>query len=158
MTAKVTIACKIAVPWFSLQLCEEREVAENTQTGPRTIKQWFRTGDVVRVRGTAYPAGTAPEGYPAKPPMSGGYALTHGVDKDFWEAWVRQHAKAPYVLSGMIMAYEKPDSIAGATRERAGELSGLEPLDPKGDQRVPRSTNVSVSSIAPDDRRSPAAA
>lgn len=158
MTTKVTVACKIAVPWFALQLCERREVSENTQTGPRTIEQWFRTGRVVNVRGTAYPAGTPPEGFPARPQLVAGYALTHGVDKEFWDAWVAQQAKAPYVQSGMIMAYEKLDMINGAARERVNELSGLEPLNPKSDPRVPRSTNGAVSSVSPDDGRRQAAA
>lgn len=151
--AKMTIACKIAIAWFQLQLCEQHEVSENTQTGPRTIKQWARIGPIVRIRGTAYPRGTPPEGFPAKPEMVGGYALTHGISKDFWDKWVEQHKGAPYVTSGMIMAYEDPEMAKGFGRERAKELSGLEPLNPNGDQRVPRSTHVGVSSVEIEDSR-----
>ena len=136
-----------------MQLCEKQRVSENTQTGPRDIDQWVRVGPVVRVRGTAYPRGTPPEGFPAKPEMVGGYALTHGIDKDFWDEWVKQHKDAPYVKSGMIMAYESVDAAKGFSRERAKELSGLEPLDPKGDGRVPRSTHNGVSSVEIEDSR-----
>ena len=31
--AKVIVACKLGVGWFQLQLCEEQEVDEQTQTG-----------------------------------------------------------------------------------------------------------------------------
>jgi hypothetical protein len=151
--AKVTVACKIGVPYFDLQLCEMQEVQENTQTGPRTIKQWVRVGDVVRVRGTAYPRGTPPEGFPAKPQMFNGFALTHGVSKDFWDAWVKQQAKAPYVISGMITAHESIEHVRGHAKERVGQLSGLEPLRPDKDARVPRSTNASISAVETEDSR-----
>lgn len=151
--AKMIVACKIAVPYFDLQLCEMQEVQENTQTGPRTIKQWARVGDIVRIRGTAYPRGTPPEGFPAKPQMVNGYALTHGVPKDFWDAWIKQHAKAPYVISGMITAHESLDHVRGHAKERVGQMSGLEPLKPDRDPRVPRSTNASISPIETEDSR-----
>lgn len=150
---KVIVACKIAVPWFELQLCEEREVFENTQTGPRQIKQSHKVGKVVRIRGTAYPAGTPPTGFPSKPQMMNGYALTENVEKDFWDAWSAQHAKAPYVMSKMIMAYDSLDSVRGVSKERAGEMSGLEPMSQDRDPRIPRSSNPAVSNVETEETR-----
>lgn len=152
----VIVACKIAVPWIDLQCCEERIVSENTQTGPREIKQYAKTGPIVRIRGAAYPRGEAPEGFPDKPEMIAGYALTRGVDKDFWDKWVKQHAKAPYVISGMIMAWSKEDNLKDAVKERKGELSGLEPIARNKtditDARLPRSINPQVTAPQPGTR------
>jgi len=134
--AKVTVACKIGVAWFDLQLCEQRIVMENTQTGPREVKQFARTGNIVRIRGTSYPRGTPPIGFPERPAMINGYALTPGVDKDFWTKWLEQNARAPYVLSGMIMAFENVDAMKGKTRD-VTDLSGLEPVKPDNDPRMP---------------------
>lgn len=151
--AKVIVACKIAVPSFDLQLCEEREVSEDTQTGPRTVKRWFRVGKIITVRGTAYPAGTPPTGFPAKPQMMNGYALTPNVDKDFWEAWLKQHEKAPYVASKMIMAYESFDTVRGVSKDHVGEVSGLEPMSQDRDPRIPRSTNPGVGNVETEETR-----
>lgn len=154
--AKVTIACKVGLAWIDLQLSKGEEVYENTQSGPRKITQFSKTGPVVRIRGTAYPRGEAPEGYPEKPEMVAGYALTRNVDKAWWDQWIKQHAKAPYVVSGMIMAYEKAEDLKAAATEHKGDLSGLEPVarnkDGITDQRLPRSTNKSVSDLEPSIR------
>lgn len=157
----VSVACKIGVAWFDLQLCEAKEVQENTQTGPRTITQWVRSGKIVRVRGTSYPRGTPPEGFPAKPEMVGGYALTHNVSKEFYEAWEKQHAKAPYVINEMIFAAD-PSRIRAMCSERHQLKSGLEPVIPSmkdgtgkiiTDPRVPRSTRQDVIGIETEDSR-----
>lgn len=152
----VTIACKIGVAWFDLEICKEQIVSENTQTGPRDIKQWARTGQVIRVRGTAYPRGEPPEGFPARPEMVAGCALTHNVDKSLWDAWVKQHAKAPYVESGMIFAYTAASDVKERAAELKNEVSGLEPVQRTKseikDVRLPRATNKGVSDVEPANR------
>ena len=145
--AKVTVACKIGVGWFDLQLCEKRIVKENTQTGPRDIEQWFRLPRIVRIRGTAYPRGTPPEGYPERPEMVGGFALTRNVDKDFWDEWEKQNSRSPFVQNKMIFAYESNDAVVGQAKELAETLSGLEPLNPKKDSRMPKPTNTGITEI-----------
>ena len=69
----VTVACKVGVPWIDFQACVSSIEKENTQTGPRDIIVWHKMGPVVRIRGTAYPRGDLPEGYPEKPVMILGY-------------------------------------------------------------------------------------
>lgn len=152
----VTVACKIGLPWIDFEVCEEREISENTQTGPRPIKQWFRTGKVVRIRGTAYPRGEAPEGFPSKPEMIVGYALTRNVSSDIWDAIKKQHEKAPYFTSGMIFDFNRDEDIKAKAREHSKELSGLEPIQRDKnditDARMPRSINGAVSNVAPGTR------
>ena len=149
----VTIACKIGLPWIDLQVCEEREVSENTQTGPRTIKQLAKTCTIVSILGTAYPACIVPEGFPDRPQMVLGYALTPNVPRDFWEIWSKQHAKSPYVASGMMFAFDRIEDIKARAADHKGDISGLEPIqrDKAGlaDPRISRSVNGNVSNVAP---------
>lgn len=145
--AKVTVACKLGVGWFQLQLCEEQIVDEQTQTGVRPVKKWARTGNIIRVRGTAYPRGTPPEGFPERPKMVGGAALTPGISKDFWDAWVAQNRLNPVVVNGLIYAHEIEANVEAWAKERAGQLSGLEPINPKDDKRMPKSTRADIEDV-----------
>ena len=115
---KVVVACKLGVGWFDLQNFEEKTVSENTQVGPRTVKQFVRLPDVVRIRGTAYPRGTPPTGYPDRPEMVEGYALTRGVDRDFFATWMEQNKRAPYVVNHLIFGGSE-DEVRGRARELA---------------------------------------
>ena len=157
----VTVACKIAVAWFDLRICEPKEISENTQTGARKVTQWFPTGEVIRVRGTAYPRGEAPEGFPERPEMLMGYALTRGIPKDKWDKYLEANAKAPFIKSGMLRAFESTDQLKGYAEEHKDEMSGLEPIQRKKkqitDPRVPKSTNGAVMDLQPDDRVRPGA-
>ena len=155
-SATVTVACKIGLPWIDFEVCEPKTVRENTQTGSREVEQWFRTGKVVRVRGTAYPRGEAPEGFPEKPRMLLGYALTPNVRRDVWEQIAKQHAKAPYFMSGMVRAFASDADIKAYASDFEKNLSGLEPVqrtkDAIFDERIPRSVNGQISTIAPAPR------
>lgn len=156
----VTVACKIGVPWIDFEVCEPHKIQENTQTGPREVTQWMRTGEKVRIRGTAYPRGEAPEGFPEKPQFVLGYALTHGVKRETWEKIVDQQKRAPYFLSGMIYAFERIEDIRSAVKDHEKETSGLEPVarakidghDTITDARMPRSMNANVTSVEPGKR------
>ena len=152
-TKTVTVACKIGLPWIDFEVCEPRTVMENTQTGAREVKQYFRTGKIVRVRGTAYPRGEAPEGYPEKPQLVVGYALTRNVPREVWETIAEQHSKAPYFTSGMIRAFASEADVRSYAKDYEAELSGLEPVqrskDELTDARIPRSVNGAVSAVAP---------
>ena len=151
---KVIIACKIGVAWFELQLQQKRRISENTQTGVREVDIWVKTGNVVRVRGTAYPRGTPPAGFPPPPEMVLGAAITRNVDKEYWDAWVEQNKRNPIVVNRMIYAYEDFDSIRGVAKEQESVLSGLEPLNPvtADDARIPKPTNKSVSALEKGER------
>lgn len=153
----VTVACKVAVGWMDLRIFEEIEVKENTQTGPRLVKQWRATGHAIRIRGTAYPRGEPPEGFPEKPQMILGYALTPGVHRDLWEAYEKQNARSPLILNKMIIAFESDADIRAVGKEQSAVLSGLEPIQRVKkdlvDTRIVRPTNGAISAIEPDAAR-----
>lgn len=150
---KVIVACRIGVAYIDLQLTQPEEVDEQTQTGSRRVTRHVKVGNVVRIRGTAYPNGPVPRGFPSRPIIVDGAALTLDVDEDFWNEWVRQNARAPYVINGMIFAHKDMPSINDMAKERKGLASGLDPINPLGDPRTPRSTNKDIGQIQPGDAK-----
>lgn len=151
--AKVTVACKVPVAWLDLQLYEPRTEMENTQTGPRERKVFRATGNIVRIRGTSYPRGTPPLGFPDKPQIVNGFALTQGVEKDFWDKWLVQNAKSPMVISGALAAFESLDALKGKTRDRSADMTGLEPVSPYEDNRMPKPSLRGVGPVTTEEER-----
>lgn len=150
----VTIACKLAVSRFELQLCRKQMVTEQTQAGPREVPMFFRTGEVYVVRGTAYPEGTPPKRFFKRPEMVEGAAITAGVvPADFWAEWLKQYGKSDMVKNQLIFAAEEFDTIEGIAEEMKGEKCAFAPLDmpdregEEPDTRVPRSMHDGVSTV-----------
>jgi hypothetical protein len=153
--AKVTVGLKLGVAYFDIQLCRIEDKFEQNMQGGRTVKEAVRVGNKVRLRGTAYPRGTVPDGFPDRPKIVGGAALNYGIDKDFWDAWVEQNRLNPLVVNGMIFAHEIEDHVVGQAKETADVLSGLEPIDPKNrkDSRIPRSTRTDLTNVETEESR-----
>jgi len=61
----------------------------------------------------------------------GGFGLTFGVDKDFWDAWLALHKEFPPVVKGAIFAMDKPADATAMAKEMADVKTGLEPKDPE---------------------------
>lgn len=135
----VYVALKLDVAWFELQHCEAKEFWEQGTQGGRWTELNVKCGPIKRVRGTAYPrGGQLPEGFPDRPTLWSGYSITAGFDKAFWDEWVRQHHQMDVVVNQFIMADTNRERLKDRCRERAAMLTGIEPLNPKGDERDPR--------------------
>jgi hypothetical protein len=136
MAGVVTVACKLP-HGLKMRLFREEDYQEPTAGGVMRIsKRWVPLPDAVTVRGVATEVNAPID--PRKPPpplIVGGYALTPGVDADFWAAWLKANAEFDAVKNKLIFAYEKHDTTEGKARENASRRSGLEPLDPT---RLPR--------------------
>lgn len=163
----VVVACKIP-NGLTLQLQRPFEKFEDTRDGPqkRTYNVFY--GRRYVVRGPAYPVGTLPKGFAAYKPtpmVEGGYALTRGIPKDFWEQWLQQNREAEFVIPpdgaehGMIFAYDDLDDTAAAAREQEELLSGHEPIstdeDGQGrltDPRVPKPLNAALAPLGEEKR------
>ena len=52
------------------------------------------------------------------------------IPADYWAAWAKQNANAPYVKAGMVYAMPDMDGVEGMARELADVRTGLEGLDP----------------------------
>lgn len=156
--ATVVVACKIPVG-LELQCSDEQEYQEeyrDTEGRQRTRARarLIKAGPVVLIAGTAYPVGQAPAGFRDKPMMAGGYALTFGVNKDFFDRWMEQNKLNPIVVNRMIFGYEKIEEVRAKARNYADLKSGLEPLSPDDDPRMPRPLAAGVTGVHPADEMS----
>ena len=57
-----------------------------------------------------------------------GYGTTD-VDKEFFDAWLAANKGQKLVKNGAVFGVESASKLEGATKERAGEKTGLEGLD-----------------------------
>ena len=150
----VTVACKLGVAYYDIYLCRKETVSENTQTGPRDITRFTPQRETtVRLRGTAYPRGTVPDGFPEKPLIVEGAALNPGISKEFWDTWADQNRLNPLVMNRMIFADINLDFVKGIAKETKDMQSGLEPINPKKDARIPKSTRVEISELETEESR-----
>jgi hypothetical protein len=127
MPGTVTVACKMP-HGIILRLFDMVEVEEALQGGgTRTVKRAqprektvVINGYLSKFRGAAI----------APPNMPASYALTHNVDKDFFEEWMKQNASLAAVMNKLIFASEKQDNLNGQIRENKDRRCGFEPIDP----------------------------
>lgn len=156
----VTVASKLPMN-IQLQLCAPKTARVTGQFGSVEETVHVPVGAIYVIRGTAFPSGQPPKGFPRRPEMiedqNGGYALTPKVPAEFWKAWLEANADTDMVLSGMIKAQPDLDSLADDAKEHAGVNSGLGPLDPDGDRRNPKPMSDAVQEIKPEARASAAA-
>ena len=144
---KVTVASKLPMSLL-LQICSSRTETRRDRATIWQEEVFFKTGPVVVIRGTAYPNGEVPEGMPERPRMVAGYALTPGVDEDWWNTWVEQNAEFPAVKAGLVFAFPKMDAIIGCAKEHRDLDSNLGPLRPardgnqETDPRMPRKLSL----------------
>lgn len=122
---QVTIACKLP-HGLTMRVFNMAEASEPVMGGgSRTVKRAVELPERVTINGWSHPQNAAPHA-----PIHGGYALTHGVDKDFWEKWLSQNKDSDIVVNKLIFAHEKEASAVSEAKEKAEVRSGLERLDP----------------------------
>jgi hypothetical protein len=133
MPGVVTVACKIP-NGLILRLYEMVDTQEPVSGGgTRTVKVARQKGERIDIKGPAAPVGQLP-----KAQVHAGYALTPGVDADFFAAWLQQNAGHPAVMNRLLFASEKLDTVSKVADEYKTVKSGLEPLNVDGgDLRVP---------------------
>lgn len=135
---KVTIACKLPIPWLDLKISRLVEKDLPGLTGSRRVKEAVQTGEFIRLRGTAYPrAGAIPDGFPSKPIMMNGFALTPNVDEDKWLAWLDHSGgrQSDMFKNGHVRAHANLAEVKAATLDMRDMKTGLEPLDPRTDAK-----------------------
>ncbi len=123
----VTVASKFPLP-IRLHLQKKITAREVTADGTvRAAEAYVKDGNkTFVVDGCARRVGEDTD-----KTIVGGFALTHGVPADFWEAWVKQNEEFPPYANGLIFAAPKNGTADGMARERKDFRSGFEPLDPK---------------------------
>lgn len=128
---KVTVMCKhphgIIMRLF--RMVEHTNIVNGKQ-----YEEAEQTDDApVRLNGTAVPFGVVPEYL-----IAGGYALTSGVDAGFFNEWMKQNKDHPMVKNNLIKAMPNDNEARAVAKEFAATRSGLEPLIPDTDPRIPR--------------------
>jgi hypothetical protein len=119
------------------------EKPETGSHGTRLVTVYEATGEEMLIKGPAYdPKGRTPDHLDA---ATGAFALTHGIPRAFWEAWLEQNKDSDLVKSRHLFACAEGDdaSIKAETKDLQSHKTGLEPLivdsDPrKMDPRIQR--------------------
>lgn len=124
MGETVTVASKLPMN-LVLHLEEPFEQKEATPMGHLNVTRHRRLEHTVMINGMSQHVGEA-----ASVPLQNGFALTHGVDKDFWDKWLSAHLDYAPIVSGMLYAVPKKQDAKVETKSRASIKSGFEAADP----------------------------
>lgn len=125
MAGKVVVACKMP-NGLVLRLFRMIPHSEPVMGGgTREVMVAEQFGESVTVKGNAFHTGVPP-------PMAivGGYALTPGVDEEFFTQWIEQNKSLDLVKNNLIFAYSKTADTEARAREHKTQRSGLEPVNP----------------------------
>jgi hypothetical protein len=126
--ATVTVASKAPFD-IILKLYDFTERSEPVLGGgSRTFKQsQERVGaPTFTVQGNSWAQNQGPHQQ-----IVGGYAITHGIPKAFWDEWLEQNKGADYIKNQMIFAHEQASSVTSKATDQAEIQSNVERLDPK---------------------------
>jgi hypothetical protein len=151
--ATVTVGCKVGLGMY-LQLQNRREETEDTPGGTRKRVYHDKVGVRYHVAGPERPRGSPPAGY-KMPIVVSGAALTSNIPADFWDKWLEQNKDAPYVTGGFVFAHSRRSDVADEAREKVGLTTGLEPLNPENDARMPKPIGSGVGGINVADEMRP---
>jgi hypothetical protein len=133
MPGTITVACKLP-HGLVLQLCRMEERQEPVMGGGTRVQSVAaRVGKRVTIKGYAHEINETPNA-----PIIGGYALTHNVDADFFEEWLKQNAEHDAVKNKLVFAHAKPDVVQSEARNAAKVRNGLEPMAQESDPRSPK--------------------
>jgi hypothetical protein len=157
---KVTVACKLP-HGLRLRLFKMVDTIENVSgNNQRTVKIARPFGEEVVIKGVAVEFGKDKA-------LTGGYALTTGIDKAFFDEWMHQNAEHDAVKNNLIFAASTRDEIEGMAEDHKATKSGLEPLDMSivkrgermvaADPRLPRSNNANLTGITENTEKANAA-
>jgi hypothetical protein len=143
MPGVITVACSIP-NGLVLRVFDKVEKQEPVLGGGiRKTTEAVARPQMVLIHGPGRAIGEDP-----KAPISNGYALTHNVDADFFAEWMKQNAQHEAVKNQLIFASDKPDTVSGMSAERAKIKSGLQPIEPDNDARIPRGVTKADRKVA----------
>ena len=139
MASTVTVACKLP-HGLKMRVFAPQEYNEYVMGGgSRTVTRYVDTGKSFTVNGWSHAQNSAPHCT-----IQEGFALTMGVDKDFWDTWYEQNKTSALVENNLIWAYEKIADGKDMTKDFAQVKSGLERLDL---DNLPKLGNIKVKAV-----------
>jgi hypothetical protein len=127
----VTVACRMP-NGVVLHVDEFVDVRITSPGGTETVKMARPVrGESIVLNGYAVSVADIQAGRASGQVIAGGFGLTSGVPKDFWDAWLVQNQNTDLVLRGIVFASKNNGAAQATAIERSGEVkSGLEPMDP----------------------------
>lgn len=132
MPGTVTVGCKIPngiiLRAFKLESRQELLLGG----GSREIKVAAPHGAPIKINGPGRLDRVV------RGPEFSGYALTHNVDADVWDAWKEANKDGELVRNELVIAHAKQQEVSAVARANDTRKTGLEPMDPQGDHRAPR--------------------
>lgn len=141
-SGKVTVGCKLP-NGLKMRTFRFIEIPEPVQGGGmRFVKQAQATGEEVKLAGFAVPFGKRP-----KFDIIGDFALTKNVDAKFFRTWLEQNKDLDLVKNGLIFCHKDHHSAQDHAEEHAELMSGLEPLVPDTDVRIPKARNKNLEDV-----------
>ena len=127
----VSAYCKHG-PGIFLRVGKMVAMSEPSPMGLREIP-----GGVFRETGRIHVAGPLrPFSRGQRVPVVGGYAVTHGVPKDLWEAWLSENKETALVRNKIIFAHENENYGNGEAHAHRDAKTGMEPLSTDKDPRT----------------------
>lgn len=125
----VTVACRLP-NGLILQLEERVEVNEPQRDGGvRTITQYRRRPEQYVLNGCAINFESVKRGL-EMPALAGGFALTPGIPKEFWEKWYEAHRHDDFVRRGLVFAADSEQDARREAAQNGEKVRGLDPIDP----------------------------
>lgn len=126
----VTVACKlpsgVVLRTFTMEEVYEPVLGGGTRKTTRAV----RDPTEVTLNGYGFNILEASKGVLPGHAIIGGYGLTPGVPKDLWDKWYEDNKASALVQNNIVFAHKTSGGAGDMAREHAGQLSGLEPLDP----------------------------
>lgn len=141
-TGVVTVACKLPNGLVLRVFNETKENEPVLGGGSREVKRFVPHEDSYKINGNAKPFGQDVDWQ-----IVAGYGLTPNIPRDFFDKWEEQNASAPYVKNSLVFAYERTDDCVSAAKDNKGNLSGLQPLTPDTDPRLPKATRKELGKV-----------
>jgi hypothetical protein len=136
----VTVACKLP-HGLILRLFKMNETEVPVLGGgTRMEKVAEQVGDVVEIKGYAVPFG-AERDFSLVGGKTG-FALTPGVNKDFFDEWLRQNKDHPAVVSGLVFASPSESRAKDEAKDKRTMRNGQEPIDPDNPPQVSKRLKV----------------
>jgi hypothetical protein len=148
-TDKVVVCCSVPTGMI-LRLFAMKPTQELVMGGGYrdVMRAELMPGARIRVNGPATPWGKIPTWR-----IEGSYALTENVDRNFWAEWVKQNDQHSAVTNEVIFAENDMASAVARCRENAARRSGLQPMDPDKDPRVPKPLNPNLTQVETEEER-----
>lgn len=148
-TDTLTICCKMP-NGLRLVLHREEEYDEPMfGGGNKRVKRYLPIPDTeVVLRGPGRAISTMPADQ-IDQFAPGGYGLTPGVPRSWWESWLKWNGDSHIVRNKIVFASPDTPRAAAQAREQREVQSGLQPVDPQNiHKRIPRARGEPIIETA----------